>query len=165
MTKNFDVEKIECDIEVRENIDHHIRAWKLRKVGKIVMVAFILCALLGLFGNGPLSNRTRTSNNDTLRYEYFTRYQSNTELDFNLYNLSDITRIAFPQQYLKSFRIEAIFPEPEDNRIANDTVTYFFKTAAKGSIRFYLMPQERGHIEGNVVVNDKKFDLSHFIFP
>lgn len=110
MTKKFDVEKIKCDIDVRENIDHHISAWRLRRVGKFLMVSFILNTLPGLFGNGPLSNRICTNNSDTLRYQYFTRYQSCTELDFRLYNLNSATQIAFPQHYLTSFQIETSFP-------------------------------------------------------
>lgn len=165
MAKKYDVEEVDCELDIRENIDHHIRAWKFRNAGVVFMLLFVLSALLGLFGNGPLSNRTRTNNNDTLQFEYFTRYQSNTAIDLKLHNINGTAYIAFPQDYLKNFQIETIFPEPNESRIANDTVVYLFKTAENGSIRFYLMPQQTGSIKGTIAVNEKIFDLSHFIFP
>jgi hypothetical protein len=165
MRKEKTVERINHDLELHEQIDTHIRSWKLQRVGWICMFVVTLGALLGLCGSGPLSYRTGVVNNDTLKYEYFLRYESHAELKLRLQHQTGITRIAVPNSYWENFQVEKIIPDPFDTQQNNDSLLYFFRGTEKGLIQFFLVPQERGAVKGTILVNNGAFPVSHFIYP
>lgn len=165
MAKENSVEKVSYNIELDEKIKTHIKAWKIQRAGWICMLLTAICALLGLCGNGPLSYRTKTAGNDTLKYEYFLRYRGHAQLKLQLQNQTGVTRIGFPMPYWKDFQVEKITPEPFDTQLSHDSILYFFKGIEKSLIQFYLTPETRGTTEATILVNNETFPISHFIYP
>src|SRR3954451_15271805 len=74
------------DLEVNQYDDTHGRAWDLQRPAWGVMAAIVASALLGLFGDGPLSSVTVGEPDGPLRLEYdrFGRSQSETLLRVRL---------------------------------------------------------------------------------
>lgn len=165
MAKQEPIEKINYDLELDEKINSHIKAWKWQRIGWLCMLLTVVGALFGLCGNGPLSYRTAAVGSDTLTYEYFLRYQGQAYFSLQLQQQTGLTTVAFPLRYWKAFKVEKIIPEPEESRLRNDSLFYFFNGTAKGTIQFYLTPETRGVVKGAFVVNNTSFFISHFIYP
>jgi hypothetical protein len=165
MNKYADIEHVNHPLEIDEDIRLHIKGWKIQSVAWIVIIFFLLLAALGLFGTGPLSYRTISKNGDILEYEYFGRFQGQTELEFSLNKESGTTQIAVPQTYTDKFQIERITPAPLKTEMLNRSIVYTFNITDHGRIVFYMLPQETGIVEGTITVNNVVFSLSQFIYP
>lgn len=162
---NADIEYVDHPLQLDEDINLHIKGWKIQGVAWIVIFVFLLLAAFGLFGTGLLSYRTISKNGDVLEYEHFGRFQGQTELEFTLNKESGITQIAFPQTYIDKLQIERIIPLPEKTEMLNYNIVYTFNITDHGKIIFYMVPQKTGAIEGTVAVNNILFNLSQFIYP
>lgn len=55
---------------VQEDMPMQQRVWRFERVGWYVLVAIVLLALAGLFGNGPLSDAEVVSQDGRVRVEY-----------------------------------------------------------------------------------------------
>jgi hypothetical protein len=165
MAKQESIEKISYDLELDEKIASHIKGWKWQRTGWLCMLLTAVGGLLGLCGNGPLSYRTEAAGNDTLKYEYFLRYQGQAYFSLRLQQQAGLTKVAIPLPYWQTFRVEKIIPEPVESGISNDSLFYFFKGLAKGTIQFYLTPETRGVVKGALIANNNVFPISHFIYP
>jgi hypothetical protein len=159
-------ELVNVDLEIEEHIDLQKKGWIVQRIGLCIMLVFVLLALFGLFGDGMLSKRTNTIRNVTLEHERFYRHEGPMELKIEVgENRSAGVDISFPVQYMKSFEVRSILPEPRENRVEHGKVHYLFDASGPTNITFYLTPREIGTIAGTVAVNDAIFSVNHFIYP
>jgi hypothetical protein len=152
-------------LQFDEDIPLHIKGWQVQKIGWIVIAVFLLLAVIGLFGTGPLSYRTISIYGDVLQYEQFGRFEGQTELEFTLNKESGTTQIGFSQTYLDKFQIERIFPLAEKTEIVDQKIIYTFNATDRGKIRFYLIPEKAGVAKATISVNNNVINLSQFIYP
>lgn len=167
MTPKKSVEDVvNPDIEIEEHLSLQKKGWIAQRMGLCIMLAFVLLALLGLFGDGVLSKETTTVENVTLEYERFYRHEASMELKVAVAeSKAEEVDIAFPTDYLKNFEIRSILPEPKSNRIEQSKVHYLFDARGKVNIVYYLTPRQSGAITGAIEVNDAIFSVNHFIYP
>lgn len=164
-SKKNKVERIKHTIELDEKIDYHIKGWKIQRVSWVIIIALMLAAALGVFGEGAVSKRSVDLGNAQVRYDRFFRYEAEMMLQFMISESADSSLISFSQDYIKNFRIEQIVPEPKENYIQSGKVYYVFSGRAPMNIAFYMVPEKPGSLHGEVAVNDARFDLSQFIYP
>jgi hypothetical protein len=167
MSKNAatDLKHVDNPLQLNEDIGLHIKGWKIQRIAWIVIIILLVLAALGLFGTGPLSHRTVSKNGDTLKYEHFGRFQSQTELEFTVNKENGVTQVVFPQAYIDNFQIERITPLPEKTEMLHRSIVYTFDITDRGKIIFYMIPQTNGTIKGTVAVNNIVFDLLQYIYP
>lgn len=166
LQKNSVEEVVNTDLEIEEHIHLQKRGWVVQRIGLSIMLAFVLLALFGLFGDGMLSKRTSVIRNVTLEYERFYRHEGEMEfrIDVAGNNTAGID-VAFDTDYLKHFQIQSILPEPKENRFENGKVHYRFEANGPANIIYYLTPRETGTVVGSVEVNDAIFSVKQFIYP
>jgi hypothetical protein len=80
-------------------------------------------------------------------------------------NTGESIAISFPHEYLKSFEVESIVPEPDKNISQSNMVQYIFNGTGSMNVTFYFTPRRVGMMEGSIEVNKNRFALNHFIFP
>jgi hypothetical protein len=165
LSKKNKVERVKHTIELDDKIDFHVKGWKIQRVGWVIIFTLMLAAALGVFGEGIVSKRKVDLGNAQVRYDRFFRYEAEMMLQFMISKGADSSLISFSQDYLKSFRIEQIVPEPKENYIQSGKVYYVFSGSAPMNIAFYVVPEKAGSLQGEVGVNDASFDLSQFIYP
>ena len=159
------VELVKTELEIDEDIKLHEKGWRFQRVGWWLILALVILAALGAFGDGILSKETLSFNNTKLDYQRFHRQEARMDLKVELNNPDTVFTISFPNQYLKNFKVESILPEPTETKIANDQVNYYFNGQGQANVAFYLVPQKPGNINGSIRVNENQFALSHFIYP
>lgn len=160
------VEVVKTDLEIQEYLDSQERGWRTQRIGWVIILALVVLAALGLFGDGVASKKTVTQSGTTVEYERFYRQEAIMELKVDLAQApGSRSVIAFPNQYLEKFTIESIVPEPRENRVENRQVAYFFEGTPPMKVVFRLVPQRAGSIDGSVRVNNLTIPLTHFIYP
>jgi hypothetical protein len=149
---------------VEDDISLHRKGWIVQRIGWILMFGFLIAAILGLFGEGPLSQRKLQAGNISIEYERFCRYEHGMEMRLES-GAENISTVSIPQEYLKSFRITDIVPEPEKQVAVADHIQYLFAGSQNNIITFYLSPVQRKTVEGIFQVNNNPFTIKQTIYP
>jgi hypothetical protein len=97
------------------DLAYHRREWAIQRIGWLAMALFLLAAVAGLFGSGPLS---RTQSGDpargTIDYERFAHYGTETSLRIcgpPSPGAPAELRVGIPRAYAESFAIRSVVPE------------------------------------------------------
>jgi hypothetical protein len=160
-----DFESINPDLEIKEYADSHKQGFKIQRLGIIIILAIVLSAALGVFGDGMLSRQTLELKSARIEYQKFYRFEARMEVRIELLEIRNSNVVSFPKEYLKEFEIESITPSPESTNFKGTRSEFVFSGPGNGFISFFLVPRNVGKIEGDLLVNDDKFEMSHFIYP
>jgi hypothetical protein len=158
------VETVKTDIEIDEEMPLQKRGWMVQRVGWILLFVFILLAVLGLFGEGPLSKRTIITGNIKTEYQRFGRHEHETPIKFESKD-ENISIISIPQQYLKELKLSKVVPEPESQTSSYGYINYTFKGEHNNNVTFYFDPLEFGNVGGVIKVNAYNIALVQTIYP
>lgn len=152
-------------------IAFHHREWAMQRIGWGLIAVFILLALAGLFGGGPLSEaRMSSPQAGTIEYERYTRHGARTALTITPAAAAlqgAIVRVAMPRDYLRAFKIETVTPEPTRARMSGEQLIYEFTMASAGaSISYQLQPEELGGHSAQIVIGGAApLTLRQFTYP
>lgn len=132
------------------------------------MLAFIIAAVLGVFGEGPVSNRTiGDARSATLEYERFIRYASSTLLELTIpAAASGPIAVEVNESFLGDFEITSIAPTPTSARLVGERYRFEFDLeAAPATIAIRLKPEKIGSKHGSFVVAGTQLDFAQFVYP
>ena len=148
-----------------EDLPLHNTGWKVQKIGWTIALLFLIMAALGLFGTGPFSHKILYSGTDTVEFERFLRYESETEVIFTVNNIKDTLTLSIPEKYFAYVNVTTITPLPARNIVNNNVVTYYFPV--KGDVKIYctIMAKKSGKVSENFTVNNRTYIISHLIYP
>lgn len=163
---NRTIEVINSDLEINEELELHEKGWKIQRIGWIFIFLLVALGAFGFFGDGLASKTTKTHTQANIQYDRFYRREARMEMKVDLLQSTNTpVDIAFPNNYIKNFRLESILPEPANIKVENNQVHYFFDGNGSMNIIFYLIPQKAGNISGTIRINENQFPITHFIYP
>jgi hypothetical protein len=166
MAKNkTTVEQVTTDLQMDEQIQMQENGWKFQAIGLLFIIALVLAAALGLFGDGILSQKKQASNDIQIEYERFYRFEARMPVKIKVEDTGVRLMVSFPNSYLQNFEIESILPEPNNNTFEGDRVQYEFDGKDRMNVTFYLIPRKVGNFQSSIEVNQSHFQINHFIFP
>ena len=143
--------------------------WLVQRIGWVLMLLIILAGALGLFGNGPLAQRSLSNNALQLDFEWLARRDAPTtwKVRPRTAPVDGVYRVALDANWGQYFRINAIQPVPDSTRIANGRWIYEFTArAGDAPIVFHVEPQRLGTLAGSIQLNDAPpLELTQFIYP
>lgn len=140
------------------------KEWKLVRFGWFLMGLVLLAAQLGIFGNGPLSQKTYVSDNLSIAYERYMRIEKDVELQVQVEELGLDTTITINNDYLKKVRISQVVPEPASVEVRDDKLIYRFSSLESGVITFYLNPMQMGSQQLELTVGGRMVRFNQFIY-
>lgn len=139
------------------------------------MIAVSISALLGLFGNGPLSTARAGSDETGLRidYERFLRQGSPgiVEVNFGAAALrpDSTAEIWIDRKWLDEMEVRRITPEPESSLLEGDRIVYTFRldpSSAPARITWYLETHAIGPTTGRIgVTGGPSHSFLQFAYP
>lgn len=159
------IERIKSSLQIDEDIDLHITGWVVQRIGWFFMLAFLLCAALGVFGTGILSKQLNSQDGTSLKYERFTRNQSDTELEITADSKGGNIQVELPDQFTRSFKIEKITPEPREQKIVNGSTVYLFAADGDGDITLFLTGRQAGSLNTSIGINGIRHPFETYIYP
>ena len=105
--------------------------WIAQRAGWVLMALFLLAAIVGLLGSGPLSRDTVSSSSDDVtvsaEYERWTRRKSPQELRVTVEAPNaqgDRLRLTINGDLLDSVELISVSPQPESTTFGADGQTY-----------------------------------------
>lgn len=164
--------KSEGDLEINQDLRFQRKEWVFERWGWIAMVMLAIAALLGLFGDGLLSNAT--AKNEVLQVQYgrFEREfaPAHIEIQFDSQKANNEgVKLQVDRELLSFYNVEQITPEPDSTVLFPDHVTYIFKIAPGSGpfqVTFELQGNQIGIARGKIgVENGPVVDISQFMYP
>lgn len=124
----------ESGLQINQDLVFQRREWAVQRAGWWALTAFVLAALLGGFGGGPLSSARAGSQGSGLwiDYERFVRLGATSRLLVHFGGPSTAAReLRINRDYFESLRVEQIVPEPERTVVGAREVTLVFPASAE----------------------------------
>lgn len=161
-------------IEIDQDLDFQKGSWKVQRVAWTIMVVIVAGALLGAFGNGPLSS-AHAGKNNLLRvdYERFVRLESPETITFivgsGALRPDSLVEIWIDRRWLSEHDVKSIFPEPSATSVTRERVVYQFhvdSAAFPARIQFNLETRGIGAMYGRAgIVGAQPIKFSQFAYP
>lgn len=143
----------------------------VEKIAFALLVLFVLAALAGLFGDGPLSQATATSNDGQMRAEYqrFCRRAAQQSLDITLPTQAGVDEVELrvSAEYLRRVQITEIFPQPLQSAHHQSGILRF---ATDGSgepmhVRVHLEAQHAGSQAARLSAGRQVVHIKQLVYP
>jgi hypothetical protein len=146
-------------LEIDQDLDVQQRAWRIQRVGWGIMTLFVLAAVAGLLGSGPLSHaRAELSGTMSVEYQRFARLETNETLTVRLEaaaTAGDTVRISLDRAFLDAAKMASVLPPPVRVESAAGRLVYVFAVAEPRTpmlVSFNFEPQATGRQRGTVSV-------------
>ena len=152
---------------------HHRAAWRVERVGWAVMAFALLGALLGVFGDGPLSQASEGSAT-ALKIEYDRFQRSGAPQIYRFTVHPSISRegsveLRLDQSLIEDMELDSIVPEPQSMRSASGHTSFIFAVAPAREpllIKFRFRPATFGHRSGRINAEGAPpLNIDHYIYP
>jgi hypothetical protein len=155
--------------QIEARMPHHERAWKVKRVARILMAVFVVAALAGFLGPEPFSSVTRQLDGDIeLKYERVARYHAPARLEFTTPPGDESLEVSISSVFLTQIELENVVPQPDEVKLDGERHTFVFKrtnSKEKSRICFAYRPESFGpnrfvlQIGGFSAVNIQQFIL------
>jgi hypothetical protein len=144
------------------------REWAAQRIAWALLALTIVAALLGLFGDGPLSKQIQMSTAGSLEFERFARRQSPLEWKVQPRASGARVSIAIDAALIERYEIHSVQPEPVEAALVGDR--WRFEFASPGSraapIVFHLEARQAGMYAGDLSIADAPpIRVEQFIYP
>lgn len=159
------LERIHSELQLEEHIPKQEQGFRFQAVGIGLILAIVLFAAIGVFGDGMLSSRSDVKENVKISYEAFYRHEAKMDLTLEVNNPTGEVLISLPNDYLSKVEVVSIKPQPVSSRQENGKVTYTFHATGNTQVNFKFQPNSTGSIDAMIQVNQQSFSISHFIYP
>jgi hypothetical protein len=154
------------DLEIRHDPSFEGRTVAVQLVGWAVMALVVLAALLGLFGNGPLSSATVEGGALRVEYDRFLRHQAPQQLRLRLEVEGGQVRVWLNAEYLEHIQIEHIEPRPERVEVGPDGQTFTFLVEESATVVLHFVPERVGRLTARIRLAGKEALTFHqFVYP
>lgn len=162
------------DLQIDEDIGFQEREWTAQRFGWAALFVVVALAVLGFFGNGPISWTSATSSDGTLEAD-FERYgrrggtQSLTVRADASAASNGEWQLDISSEYLGAVRVETITPQPDSVEAVPGASRYTFLQATDGAdlrVEFALRPDTLWDASGDLqLVGAGAVTVRHFFFP
>lgn len=164
----------EAEQDFQEAYAFQRRDWTLQRIGWGVMALFILAAVSGVFGNGPLSSRTvGDSRFATMDLQRFARHAAPTTFTVTAGSGAiaegELT-ITADRAFFEAYQLQSITPEPLRVVASEGLLTFVFEAGAtRPAVTFHVEPQRIGSHSGVFRVGagagSTRLRIAQFVYP
>lgn len=150
------------DLQIDEDVEFQRREWRMERMGWVALAGFVIAAVAGVFGDGPLSRASASDNGGQLvvHYERFLRASASSELHLRVVTSKstngELAILADPS-YLRHVEVLSIVPEPKRVEQLGRHIVYVFAVTAPAEhadIAFRYKPTRAGRLHGSFGVSD-----------
>lgn len=162
------------DMELDEDISFQEREWTAERIGWVALFVLLALAVLGLFGNGPISWTSTTSEDGALEvsYERFGRRGGTQTLTIAAEASAASNgawEIDLSREYLAAVRVDAMTPQPDSVAAVPAGLRYTFLQATAGAdldVELSITPTALWGASGPLALAEgERVTVRQFFFP
>lgn len=154
-------------LPIEQNEDFQKKEHVFENIGRLLLIAFTLLGVLGLFGNGLFSTVEKGLSDGSLRYDRFGRSDSEMEFIFVLDPKSERFDIGLGKGFLQQVMSLQVSPPAVISPEPDGTYYSFASSDDKPlTVRFSYRPRSFGTLEGQFMIEkDETLRVRQFIYP
>ncbi len=160
-------------LEVGQDLRFQQRQWAAQRWAWVALVGVVVAAVLGLFGNGPLSDTAAAAPDGSLRVEYgrFLRCNAPATLTVTFGPTAardGAVRLLVDADYLRTLRLTRTTPRAEAEQAGPDAVALVFRASpgGPGAVTLEVEPDAPGPASGRFRVDGgPAVEVGHFVYP
>lgn len=155
-------------LEIDENFEHHVKAWRVKRIGWAVMALVIAAAVAGLLGPGPYSSRKLQGPGGLeVEYERVSRYNAPAHFHLKVPGGKEDLELSVPAEFVKAIDLERIDPEPKEMRLDGEKHTWIIPRREMNSeVLINYRPQAFGKKKIRLEVKDAgALEFQQFFMP
>ena len=155
-------------LEINDSLEHHVKAWRLKRVGWAVMALLIAAALAGFLGPGPYSETSAEGPGGLhIEYQRICRYNAPAHFNLKVPGGKEDLEISVSAKFIKEIELEQIDPEPKEMRLDGEKHTWIFARGESASeVMIHFRPQAFGKKLVRLEVKDAgALELQQFFMP
>ena len=160
------ISKLKGDIEFQR------RTWRAERISWLLMGLIIVAALLGAFGNGPLSRRAVSSGDGRVSaaYDIIQRRSSGSLIALDIGSAapsSGVLAVSANRVLLNEFRIEEIQPQPASAAFLPEGILWRFHAGSGtgGSVFLRVYGLRPGLKRVSISAGGSRVDLPILVLP
>jgi hypothetical protein len=160
------------ELEINQDLQFQRRMWNAERIGWSAMAMLLTGALLGLFGNGPLSGTTGSDGSLIVEYQRFGRHQAPLQLRVHVQaGLAKDDSLSFQldRAFVSDVQITRITPKPDVEQPISNGIRFIWSSNVKdGSliVTVSYQPEHIGLLTSKVSVgNAASLSIRQFIYP
>jgi hypothetical protein len=163
------------EIEVGYNARFETRWYRAEWAGRGIMVLYVLAAVLGLLGRGPLSHHTKTtpSRQFALDYEPIARFGTDTQLTFHLADPGGEpgqhqARLFIGNTVEEPLGLTRVLPQPVATIVSKEGETLVFDVPpgeTDAQVRIVVEPSQSGLVHATARAGDDRIDWTQIVLP
>lgn len=162
------------DLEIDEDLAFQEREWRVERFGWVALGLVVALAALGLFGHGPISWTSASTDDGSLEVEFerFGRRGGTQDLlvEAAASEVKDgVWEIELSLGYVESVDIDSITPEPESVEAVEGGIRYTFTQPELGvdlEATFSVTPEGMWSHGGEIrFAGGPSIRVHHFLFP
>lgn len=160
------------DIDFDEDMGFQRREWGFQRMGWAFLAAFVLAALAGLFGSGPLSRAKVETGVLRVDYERFAHKDAESRLEVTYRRKAGDTSLVleFDKECLAEMEVEAARPEPKSTMAREgEGLSYVFDLAPEAEwtkLQFHMKPEKAGRRKCKVKAEGLAIlEFEQFVYP
>jgi hypothetical protein len=146
--------------------------WTVQRISFYVLLVFVIAGLLGVFGRGPLSMNSASSDGISIEYDRFARYRTSSVLKVSIdrgYVQDGRVSLFVSQDLVDTFTMSQTTPLPESAMLAGDGVVFAFDATGADSpmqVKFSQQPPKPGIISGRIgVPTANALNIRQIVYP
>jgi hypothetical protein len=150
--------------------DFQRREWRAERVGWALMVLFVVAALAGVFGPGPLSWTTTSNRDVALEYQRFTHLEADDVITVKIVGsavTSDSIDVEIAHEWFSAVDVAGISPDPAD-QVATDygiRMTVATEPSADVTIDIAFRAREVGPLHAGVRFEGQVVPFRQLVYP
>ena len=153
------------ELELEQDLKWTERSWIIQRIGWALLLLFVSSAALGLFGNGILSKVHEQSNEYSLEYDRYGRYEMPQQIKISAPSINDKVVLTVPQSFTENYDIQLLTPQPRIQLFDSSNIVMEFEAKGPVILMFEVEAQQSGRHQAEIFVNNKAFTISQFIYP
>ena len=162
------------DLEIEQDPVFQRRDWRMQRIGRIAMLGFVLAALAGVFGAGPVARASARSSDGRLEvgYNRIARHGAPEPLRVRVAPSpagDSIIDLWIDQQYAHGLLLHGVSPEPVEMRAGETRLVYRFRVVDPSRPADIIFDAEAGRLWGRRgtvgLVNGDSVRFRQFVLP
>lgn len=161
-------------LEIDQDLPFQEKEWKIQRIAWALMLLIVLLGLLGLFGQGIISDGTASTSDEALvvYYQRFQRLDGQGSLVIQVAPeliTGDTIQVAISSAFLDEVEIQGYSQEPSEVRNAGDRLVMEFAVDQPGEpvgVTISFIPQSMGRLSGTIgLVDGPDVEIGQFVYP
>jgi hypothetical protein len=150
-----------------EQLEFERRWRRVQRVGRVLVGVFLLAAVAGIFGTGPLAHATASAPGGSFSVDYdrFLRTTQSSQLTISATPSGHSSQIAIDAAYTNATQLSDVTPQPDSETATGGRIVFSYQGSRPAQVAIDVLPQTIGVHRASIWVDGVRARLRQVTWP